>query len=66
MEDYSTTINSSLFNENLPQMSLQVPPELIQEFAGSSDRGGGEVRVISALYYDVEDVFPSGRPGINE
>ena len=66
VEDYSTAINSSLFDENLPLMILQVPPELIQAFAGSSGSDGGGVRVISALYYNVEDVFPSGRPGINK
>ena len=62
VEDYRATINSSAFDENLPLMILQVPLELIQAFAGSS---GGDVRVISALYYNVEGVLPSGRPGIN-
>ncbi len=63
VEVYITAINSKFYRKDLPLMSLQVPPELIQLFAGNS---GGEVRVISALHYNVEDVFPSGRPGINE
>ena len=62
VESYSTAINSELHSQDLPYMSLQVPPEL---FAGSDSGDGEEVRVLSVLYYNVENVFPSGRPGTN-
>ena len=65
-EEYITAIDSTTFTSEVPHMSLQIPSELIRMFAYSSGGDGGEVRVISALYYNVEDLFPSGRPGINE
>ena len=65
-EGYITTVNSTTFTSDLPHISIQIPPELIQLFANSSGGDGGEVRVISALFYNVEDLFPSGRPGSNK
>ena len=56
VEDYSTAIRSKQYRNDLPHMALQVPPELIQVFAESSGGDGGGVRVISALYYNVEGV----------
>ena len=66
MEGYITTISSDNFNDSLPQMEIQIPPELVQLFANSSGHDDGEIRVISALYYNVENLFPSGQPGMNE
>ena len=60
-----TTINSEDFRGDVPRMSIQIPSELVGLFAASSGRDGGEIRVISALYYNIEDLFPSGRPGMN-
>ena len=65
-EESITTINSGDFRDDVPRMSIEIPPELIRMFAASSGRDGGVVRVISALYYNVEDLFPSGRPGMNK
>ena len=67
MENYRiNAINSDDFRDDVPLMSIQIPSELIRLFAASSGRDGGLVRVISALYYNVTDLFPSGRPGINK
>ena len=58
--DYITTINSQHLVDGVPLMSIQVPPELIQQFANSSDEEGVGVRAIAALYYNVKDLFPNG------
>ena len=57
-----TTINSMDFTDMFPEMSLQIPPELIQRFSNASIASGG-VRVIAYLYYEVGHLFPSGKPG---
>ncbi len=41
-----------------PGMSIKIPFELVNR---SSDQGG-EVKAISMLYYNVENLFPSGFP----
>ena len=62
VRDDSTTINSQHLVDDVPLMSIQIPPELIQQFTNSTDgKGEGEgVRAIAALYYNVEDLFPNG------
>ena len=64
---YLTTISSEgVCNEEVfPEMSIQVPLELIEMFA-DSDGNDGVVRTVSYLYYNVEGLFPSGLPGDNE
>ena len=65
--DYVTTINSSQFTNNtFPEMSLELPPEIIQHVSNKSGREDGRVRAVSFLYHNVENLFPSGRPGENE
>ena len=56
-------INSDDFRDDVPKMSIQIPSELVGLLADSNCDDSGVVRVISALYYNVEDLFPSGRPG---
>ena len=50
------------FTDTFPEMSIQIPTELIQRFSNASSASGG-VRVIAYLYYDVGHLFPSGKPG---
>ena len=65
--DYVTTINSSQFTNNtFPEMSLGLPLEIIQRVSNKSLREDGRVRAVSFLYYNVENLFPSGRPGETE
>ena len=67
MEGYSTTINSEDFQVDLPKMSIQIPSELVKLSANSSDGDEGVVRAVSALFYNIEHLFPSGRPeGVNK
>ena len=66
VEGYITTISSDSFSDSLPQMTIQIPAELVQLFANSSGRDDGGIRAVSSLYYNVESLFPSGRPGVNE
>ena len=57
-----TTISSSdkfTTEEPFPQMSIQISSEL---FVHEDD----VVRAVSYLYYNVENLFPSGLPGENE
>ena len=54
-----TTINSADFNDTLPEMSLQIPRELIQ-IVSRSGNGSERVRAVAFLYYNVENLFPSG------
>ena len=60
--DYITTINSTDFvsKEIHPKMSIRIPSKLLQLFQESSEEG---VRIASFLYYDVKDLFPSGKDG---
>ena len=62
-EGYITVISSTDYSpEKFPEMSIQIPSELIKKAAnGSSD----VVRVVSFLYFHVMDFFPSGKPGDN-
>ena len=64
---YITTISSEgVRNEEVfPEMSIQIPSELIEMFV-DSDGNDGVVRTVSYLYYNVEGLFPSGLPGENE
>ncbi len=65
-EGYITTVTSKDFpalpHKNL--MSIEIPYEVVQ-LADDMNGVSGTVRVVSFLYYDVEDLFPSGRPGDN-
>ena len=54
-----TTINSADFNDTLPEMSLQIPHEFVQ-IVSRSGNGSERVRVVAFLYYNVENLFPSG------
>ena len=58
--EYVATINAEEFSSDLPLMSIEIPSELVGRFSNNS------VRVISALYYNVEDLFPNGRPGMEK
>ena len=65
-ENKNTISSEGLFTgEEFPKMSIQVPSELIEEFA-DSDGNDGVVRAVSYLYYNVEGLFPSDLPGKNE
>lgn len=56
--EHITTINSTDFvsNEIHPKMSIQIPPELVRMFQENEG-----VRIASFLYFDVKDLFPSGK-----
>ena len=60
VKDYITTVNSQHFVSDDPLLSIQVPLMLIQQFTNSSNGEDEGVRVIAALYYNVEDLFPNG------
>ena len=57
---YLTTISSEGVrnDEAFPEMSIQIPSELI-EIITNSDDNDGVVRAVSYLYYNVEGLFPS-------
>ena len=59
------TINSADFNDTLPEMSLQVPLELVQ-IVSRSGNASERVRSVAFLYYNVENLFPSGLPNTNK
>ena len=45
-------------------MSIQVPSELVDMFAGEgSGNMEGSVRAVSFIYFNAESFFPSGLPG---
>ncbi len=62
-EGLVSTINSNDFTNEFPQMSIQIPYELIREFAGNETGG---VRTISFLFDEVEHLFPNEIAGRNE
>ena len=51
---YTTTISSADFVSDQPEMSIQILAELVGMF-GESDG-----RVVSYLYFGVEELFPNG------
>lgn len=55
-----TAIDSEEYDSTLVRMSLQIPAALIQMFNEDDEM---EVRIIAALLYNVDDLFPSGRRG---
>ena len=59
-ERHIRTIDSS-HQEEFPMMSIEIPLELVLEFATMNN--GSSVRAVSFLYYGVENLFPSGYPG---
>ncbi len=59
-QDYITAISSKNYAEGLPEMSIKIPSELIKE-TSSGEGGGGMVKVVSFLYYNVTGLFPSGK-----
>jgi hypothetical protein len=62
-EGYFTTISSREIIEGvLPEMSIQTHSQLVDMFSDSSD----EVRVVSYIYYNISELFPSGRRGQNK
>jgi hypothetical protein len=48
------------------RMSLQIPNELIEKFVDSSGRDDGLVRTVSGVYYSVNAILPSRRPGVTD
>ena len=60
-ESHIRTIHyqKNLGNES-PRMSIEIPVELVREFATMNS---DSVRGVSFLYYDVENLFPSGYQG---
>ena len=46
----------------VPEMSIQIHSQLVDVFAGNDST----VRVVSYIYYNISNLFPSGRPGENE
>ena len=50
------------FTDIFPEMSIHILTKLIQRFSNASSASGG-VRVIAYLYYEVGNLFPSGKPG---
>ena len=65
--EYVTAITSEDFTGRPYKMSIQIPSEVLQlQFADSlMDSDDSTVRVVSFLYYDVDNLFPSGTPGDN-
>lgn len=61
MKGYVTTINSEEFLIDAPRMSISLPPELFGRFGNDE----GAVRVITAVLYNVEELFPGRRQGID-
>ena len=69
-QEYITTIDSLNFeqttdsdnsdNINRPQMTIQIPSELLQVLKETGLIVGEEVRAVSFLYFNVENIFPSG------
>ena len=58
--EYVTTINSINFDNTFPEMSMNIPRELIQMFANNrSGNGTGGVRTVAFLFYEVEHLFPN-------
>ena len=58
-DEHFTTISSSkLVNDSVSQISIEVPLELFR-----NPKKQGMVNIVSYLYYNVEELFPSGRPG---
>ena len=60
---YITTIDSESFTsaQAFPDMSIQVPSDLLQPFTNQDDA----VRILSYIYNGVENLFSSGLPGTN-
>ena len=55
-----TVIGSEdLVGDSMPGISLDIPLELVRNFSSST----GEVRVVSFLYYSVENFFPRNLTG---
>ena len=63
-DEYAATINSEDFavGQQHPEMSVQVPRELVVQLSSDDSGGGGEVRAVSFVYYDVESLFPNQGP----
>ena len=60
---YITTIDFESFTsaQAFPDMSIQVPSDLLQPFTNQDDA----VRILSYIYNGVENLFSSGLPGTN-
>lgn len=52
---YFTAINSTDFDNSEPEMSIQVPTQLVRVYEESDGR------TVSYLYYNVEDFFPPSK-----
>ena len=58
-DEHFTTISSSkLVDDSASQMSIEVPLELFRNLKKQE-----MVNIVSYLYYNVEELFPSGLPG---
>jgi len=62
-EGLVSTINSNDFNIEFPQMSIEIPYELIRIFAGNETGG---IRTIAFLFYEVKHLFPNEIAGGNK
>lgn len=64
-EEYITTINSRDFaDDSIPKLLMEIPLGLVQAVLNSNEANSNIVRVVSFLFYNVEDIFPSGLPGL--
>lgn len=48
------------------QLKLQIPTELSLQFVNMSGRSDGGIRIVSAIYNNVGQLFPSSRPNTTE
>lgn len=57
--NYVTAINSTDFvGQRQPEISLLIPPQLISMFTVARSEEQERVRLVSALYFNVESLFP--------
>ena len=62
-QGYFTIISAGeVVGDAVPELSIQIHSQLVDVFAGNDST----VRVVSYIYYNISNLFPSGRPGQNE
>ena len=63
-EDLIETIDSSEFPSfSQPNMSIEIPTNLVRMCNNMSGTGSNGVRLVSFLYENVTELFPSSLPG---
>ena len=60
-EDLIETIDSSSFSQ--PNMSIEIPTDLVRLCSNMSGTGSNGVRLVSFLYANVTELLPSSLPG---